>query len=214
MTVNATVCSNITKFRKESQLSQEALASKLGVTFQAVSKWENCLSCPDISLIPLIADIFHISIDTLFGRIEKETVQKWKIEDNLVDWPDDDNLYAVIFQGHRLLKEYEIDDSLSEIQLQYDGLLCNSNIQSHFSVRIDGDVHNANISANQSVNCADIANSNLTAGVSINSSDIYGSNIHAGVSITCSDIIEAKEVSAGTNINAANITCDTCKSGM
>lgn len=46
-------------------MSQEDLAAKLGVTFQAVSKWETGTTCPDIELLPLISNVFHISVDFL-----------------------------------------------------------------------------------------------------------------------------------------------------
>lgn len=44
--------------RKKRGLTQEELAVKLGVTNQSVSKWESAQCCPDISLIPKLADIF------------------------------------------------------------------------------------------------------------------------------------------------------------
>lgn len=56
---------NISKRRKAMGLTQEELATKLGVSPQAVSKWENNLSCPDISLLPDISKLFNISIDEL-----------------------------------------------------------------------------------------------------------------------------------------------------
>lgn len=55
--------SNICALRKQHSLTQEALADKLGLTFQAVSKWENGLSSPDIQLLPELADIFGVSLD-------------------------------------------------------------------------------------------------------------------------------------------------------
>lgn len=58
------------KLRKQSGITQEQLAAKLGVTAQAVSKWENG-SYPDGDLLPKIADIFDVSIDNLYGRGEK-----------------------------------------------------------------------------------------------------------------------------------------------
>ena len=58
----------IVRYRKELGLTQEALAQKLGVTNQAVSKWESGQSCPDIALLPALADLFGITIDALFGR--------------------------------------------------------------------------------------------------------------------------------------------------
>lgn len=57
--------------KKQSGITQEQLAAKLGVTTQAVSKWENG-SYPDGDLLPKIADIFDVSIDNLYGRGEKK----------------------------------------------------------------------------------------------------------------------------------------------
>lgn len=53
--------------RKSLGLTQDQLAEQLGVTAQAVSKWENDLSCPDISTLPQLARIFGISVDALLG---------------------------------------------------------------------------------------------------------------------------------------------------
>ncbi|MDE7105787.1 MAG: helix-turn-helix domain-containing protein [Anaeroplasmataceae bacterium] len=56
------------RLRKKYNLTQEDVAQKVGVTSQAVSKWENDLSAPDISILPDLADMFHISLDELLGR--------------------------------------------------------------------------------------------------------------------------------------------------
>ncbi len=56
----------IKQLRKEHKLTQEMLAHALDVTPQAVSKWEMNLTYPDISLIPVIANYFEVSLDTLF----------------------------------------------------------------------------------------------------------------------------------------------------
>lgn len=66
--MESTLGNRITKNRKRLGLTQDQLAEKLGITAQAVSKWENDLSCPDISILPKLADIFEISIDELLGR--------------------------------------------------------------------------------------------------------------------------------------------------
>lgn len=63
-----TLGNRIGQYRRKLGLTQEALARKLDVTNQAVSKWESDQCCPDISLLPGIADIFGITIDELFGR--------------------------------------------------------------------------------------------------------------------------------------------------
>ncbi len=66
-TTKETLGSRISEQRKKSGLTQEEFAEKLGVTAQAVSKWENDVSCPDIMLLPKIAGIFNVSIDELMG---------------------------------------------------------------------------------------------------------------------------------------------------
>ena len=57
----------IAELRREHNMKQDELAEMLGVTPQAVSKWENGASMPDISLLPKIAQIFGVTIDDLFG---------------------------------------------------------------------------------------------------------------------------------------------------
>ena len=71
--MNIKICSNISKYRKESGITQAELAEYLGVSPQAVSKWEQEVSLPDIYLIPKIAFFFNISIDTLFGTTDIDT---------------------------------------------------------------------------------------------------------------------------------------------
>lgn len=70
--LNDTICF----YRKKQGLTQEELAVKLGVTNQSVSKWESAQCCPDISLLPKLADIFEISIDELFGIVPRMSMTK------------------------------------------------------------------------------------------------------------------------------------------
>lgn len=72
--------------RKKLGLTQDQLAEKLGVTAQAVSKWENDQSCPDISTLPKLADMFGISIDELLGRSPAQPVH----ETEFVEEEDDE----------------------------------------------------------------------------------------------------------------------------
>lgn len=58
---------NIYTLRKEKKITQAQLAEKLGVSEQSVSKWENNICAPDVSLFPIIAEFFGVSIDRLFG---------------------------------------------------------------------------------------------------------------------------------------------------
>jgi len=58
----------IRRLRKERNLTQEELAEQLGVTFQAVSKWENDTGMPDISQVVPITHVFGVTTDMLFGN--------------------------------------------------------------------------------------------------------------------------------------------------
>ncbi len=69
---------NLKQLRKEQDLTQEQLASILGVSYQSVSRWENNLCYPDIELLPVIADFFKTTVDKLLGineQLEKQTVE-------------------------------------------------------------------------------------------------------------------------------------------
>ncbi len=62
-----TLGKRIVQNRKRKNLTQDQLAEQLGVTAQAVSKWENDQSCPDIATLPKLANIFGITVDELLG---------------------------------------------------------------------------------------------------------------------------------------------------
>ena len=61
----------IAYYRKQRGLTQEDVARALGVTNQAVSKWESAQCCPDIALLPELACLFDVSVDELLGRKPK-----------------------------------------------------------------------------------------------------------------------------------------------
>lgn len=83
----------IAQLRKDHRITQEELSEKLGVSPQAVSKWENDQSYPDILLLPKIAEIFRVSIDELFSRSAKpETMMLTEAEKK----PLDDMIFKVI----------------------------------------------------------------------------------------------------------------------
>ncbi len=65
--MNDTLGSKIAELRKKNAVTQEEFAEYLGVTPQAVSKWENGTSCPDIMLLPKISEFLGVSIDELMG---------------------------------------------------------------------------------------------------------------------------------------------------
>ena len=57
----------IKELRQKKKMSQEELAEYLGVSTQAVSRWETSVSYPDITLLPLIANVFNVTVDYLLG---------------------------------------------------------------------------------------------------------------------------------------------------
>ena len=71
-----TLGKTIKQLRKETFLSQEQLAAKLDITAQAVSKWENEESYPDILFLPKIAAIFGVKIDELFDYNQESAYQQ------------------------------------------------------------------------------------------------------------------------------------------
>lgn len=68
----------IAELRKESKLTQAELGTKLNITAQAVSKWENNLSEPDIESIRKMCEIFEVSVDEFLGlsTTKKEEIEK------------------------------------------------------------------------------------------------------------------------------------------
>ena len=70
------ICENIVRLRKEKGWTQAELGEKLGVSNQAVSKWELGITMPDVMLLPTLADVFQCSIDDLFSYIPKAKMEK------------------------------------------------------------------------------------------------------------------------------------------
>ena len=100
--VNIVLAANILKYRKKSGLSQDELAQKLGVTFQAVSKWENAKAAPDITFLPIMADIFGCYIDELFSR-EVNTEIHYDLCTEF-SWHDDSVIREVLCKGRKIIK--------------------------------------------------------------------------------------------------------------
>lgn len=73
------ISERIKEYRKLNNLTQKELSEKLFVSKQAVSKWENDLGLPDVSLYPVLAELFGISIDELMGvkTIKEDNIKKY-----------------------------------------------------------------------------------------------------------------------------------------
>ena len=204
--MNEILGSNIMHLRKEADLTQEQLANLLGISYQAVSKWETGNSCPDISTLPLLADLFGVSIDRLFGRTAPEdtaetapgTAPEPEAIPYDLPWPNDaGSLHVVLFAGHRLLGESEMDQlgPRQEVSFQYEGPALN--IHSAFSVSCDS--VQGDVVAGSYVTC-DAVYGDVDAAGSVTCDDVAGS-VRAGGNVTCDDV--AGNVSAG-----GNVTCD------
>ena len=74
--MDMTIGKRIAHLRKEKGLTQEELAGHMGVSPQAVSKWENDQTCPDISALPKLASLLGVTVDELLeGRTETTAVR-------------------------------------------------------------------------------------------------------------------------------------------
>lgn len=74
--MNIDIGTKIKSLRLASSMTQEQLAQKLGVTAQAVSKWENNTNMPDIQILPDLSVIFGVSIDDLFSMTDECRMQQ------------------------------------------------------------------------------------------------------------------------------------------
>ncbi len=92
----------IKELRVKNELTQEELANMLGVSMQAVSRWETGITFPDITLLPILANIFAVTTDELLGR------DVLKQEDEIKDILKEDDLYSHLGEPEKreiLLKE-------------------------------------------------------------------------------------------------------------
>lgn len=69
---------NIRRLRRERDMTQEQLAELLNITCAAVSKWERCENCPDISMVIPLARVFGVSTDELMGYDTEKTAAEVK----------------------------------------------------------------------------------------------------------------------------------------
>lgn len=199
----------IAHYRKQLGLTQEALAQKLGVTNQAVSKWELDLSCPDIQLLPALADLFCISMDAFFGR-------KVDTPATRLPWEDDDTLRVVVYLGHKRMADYTPHNNgkfNGNLYFHLDGNA--RNVHSELALNVEGDVLgnatsggsltceniSGDVRANGSVNCDQVEGS-VSAGGNVNCDDVAG-DVRAGGNITCDDI--GGDVTAGGSVNCDEI---------
>ena len=99
----------IKQLRFKAGLTQEQLADKLGIGAQSVSKWENAVAMPDITTLPLLAEIFGVSIDDLF---DLTTEQRLNRIENRMD--AEEELPADIFREFESFLQSELNNAKNQ----------------------------------------------------------------------------------------------------
>lgn len=168
------------QLRKRKGISQETLAEFLGVSMQAVSKWECALSYPDIELLPILAEYFQVSIDFLLTGAQCSRVYD---PDRFVD---ENTLYIVQYKGSRLLTESLYDPSI-RIRIKAEDTM-NGPVEIWGSADIRGDI-SGDVHAGDGVNCGNV-----------------GGDVHAGDGVICANV--GRNVNAGDGIQCGNIGGD------
>ena len=204
--------------RKDKGLTQEALANILGVSNQAVSKWESDACCPDIALLPQLVDALEMTLDELFGRESKETSTEKADADGQVlpiaaelPWEDDDSIHAVLFQGHRLLQPKQgslfrhdkYDEIRKTVELHFSGTA--QDIYSDFSVVCTDSTISGSVRAGDGVTCADVGG-DVSAGDDVTCGNI-GGNVQAGDSVHCTGDVQGN-VRASDSVTCGNVGGD------
>ncbi len=101
--MNLQIAENLRRLRQERNMTQSELADQLGVSYQAVSRWENKSSYPDIELLPAIASLFGVTVDYLLGSVERHAGREWWDTWNRMQNPADRLLH--LRQMHRAFPE-------------------------------------------------------------------------------------------------------------
>ena len=126
----------IRELRKQAKLSQEMMAEKIGVSRQAITKWETGLGVPDIENLVVIADLFKLSLDELMGRdIEHETLAKDYLYESVTEYDIDGKKdFYISFMGANKLKLYAYEGEKVKVILLSDTI---SDIQNELKTKID-----------------------------------------------------------------------------
>lgn len=96
----------IKQLRYKSGLTQEQLASKLGISAQSISKWETSVTMPDISLLPAVAGEFGITIDELFDLTTSQKLQRIERRIDL-----EEELPSDIFKEYEIFLKNELEEN-------------------------------------------------------------------------------------------------------
>lgn len=211
---NEILARNINRHRAQCGITQEELASRLGVTYQAVSKWENAKAAPDISFLPDMAEIFGCSIDELFGRdVSYETHYDLCVD---FPWADDDTLRGIVCLGRKILHvsddgldgdrfTFEVTSETGEIGNVYSewGIVVSCNVygrcETGGNIVVNGPF-NGGCNAGGDVSVAGPLSGWCNTGGNLTVDGSVSGNINCGDSVTVSGSVEAEMIHCGDNV--------------
>ncbi len=195
---------NIAMFRKDKGLTQGELGEMLGVSNQAVSKWEMEINMPDVMLLPEIAKVLGTTLNQLYdipeevSRVEVVNLAPhYDLVANL-PWEDDGVIRGVVFEGRKLLSATD----LQRIKTTEEGELQSFSFEIHGNPR---DVHTeCDLTVYGSVmggaNCADLTVAGSMSG-GANCNDVtVGGNWEGGCN--CDDLTIGGSFYGGSVIGA------------
>ena len=190
---------NIARLRKEKGWTQAELGEKLGVSNQAVSKWESGMTMPDVMLLPVLADIFDIYIDQLFSREVKAEIHY----DHCAEfpWADDTVIRGVVCEGRKILQCTQLVDRFT-FEIKGDA----KNVQSECNIEVNGNV-SGGCAAGKNINVSGLVSGGCNSCAEV----VVGGNLSGGCN-SGGDITVAGSFSGGCN-TGGTITCGGNLSG-
>lgn len=211
--INITLAANILKYRKKSGLTQEELAEKLGVSFQAVSKWENAKSAPDILFLPTMADLFGCYIDELFSRDIKTEIHYDHCSE--FPWCDDNIIRGVVCEGRKIL---QVTDDITE-KFTFEIIGDAKSIQSECNISVNGSVSDG-CNAGGEVVIGGHLSGGCNSGKGITVGGHLSGGCNCGMDITCGGNFSG-DINCGGTVNVAgdveaekikgNVVCNSLK---
>ena len=174
----------IAKFRREKGWTQAELGERLGVSNQAVSKWESGVCMPDILMLPTLADVFSRTIDALFEReasIKEQSHRVWDV----LPWEDDGAVRCIVCAGRRILKVG--DERCKELSCRLVGDA--TSVSSYCSITVEGSVSGdctagTYISVGADVGGDCTAGTHITVGCDVKGDCVAGTHVTAGAQIS------------------------------
>lgn len=204
---NIVLAANIQKYRKKSSLTQEELATKLGVTFQAVSKWENAKSAPDILLLPMIADLFGCQIDELFSRSIKTEIHYDLCSE--FPWYDDNIIRGVVCLGRKIL---QVTDDITE-KFTFEIIGDAKSVQSECNIGVSGSV-SGGCNAGGEVVVGGHLSGGCNSGEEITVGGHVSGGCNCGMNITCGGNVSGDINCGGTVTVSGDVEADKIKGNV